>query len=522
MLLLAAAPLAASETQREACAGFTFVPYQGPSCPAEGGAWRVLLDDGSTLMTHGPDYAPADDGEADVADAPSPYPAYPVACTTTGAEHHVQLVYVHPIDADDRASNLRSTLRDQVARANGQLRQEAVLMGDDMVLRFRCDGNGQVNMAVEHLSFRHSDATFSRISSELRSRGYNAGNAKYLVFYDAGTPGLGNGIAGQGSVHMDDRLAADNSNLVGGDFAINYGYLSTFGAEVSLHEMSHNQGAVQLTAPHTSGGWHCNDGRDTMCYSDGGMNASYSTSRCPDRTAYDCGHDTYFNPVPAWGSYLATHWNVGSRYNKFLAFGARPNGPPQIVSLACVKEPSRANESTVCNAGIYDLDDETAFGTGGRLLNVSFDWGDGTTSGPIQVRSGSTASVAHAWSDTGSYLVTASVTDNGSPPITVTSSFQHRVACTFRSSANVLVGLGGIETPASARTVAIPCDNQPFRLTGNAPNDFDVCWYAGDVRITCNAGPGNEAGIVPPGATHAHVVLRLGVNGAYNLWIDAP
>ncbi len=98
-----------------------------------------------------------------------------------------------------------------------------------------------------------------------------------------------------------------------------------------LHEMTHNMGAVQWSAPHSSqptGGTsyvysHCWDGLDVMCYQDGpAMSRPYSASVCAALAGtmpqtYDCGQDDYFNPTPATGSYLATHWNV---YNSlFLA-----------------------------------------------------------------------------------------------------------------------------------------------------------------------------------------------------------
>lgn len=38
------------------CEGFVDVPGQGPSCPVPGG-WEVILDDGTRLLTHGPDPA---------------------------------------------------------------------------------------------------------------------------------------------------------------------------------------------------------------------------------------------------------------------------------------------------------------------------------------------------------------------------------------------------------------------------------------------------------------------------------
>lgn len=85
---------------------------------------------------------------------------------------------------------------------------------------------------------------------------------------------------------------------------------------VMLHEMTHNLGAVQSTAPHSTSFAHCTDGQDVMCYQDGSPEgASYNPNVCPYvggaiPQTYDCGRNDYYNPDPAAGSYLATHWNV--------------------------------------------------------------------------------------------------------------------------------------------------------------------------------------------------------------------
>jgi hypothetical protein len=87
-----------------------------------------------------------------------------------------------------------------------------------------------------------------------------------------------------------------------------------------LHEITHNLGAVQGSAPHSTGmvgslpAGHCFDEQDVMCYADGGPNNAL-TFTCPWRSGevqetYDCGGDDYFNPTPAPGSWLAEHWNV--------------------------------------------------------------------------------------------------------------------------------------------------------------------------------------------------------------------
>lgn len=90
-----------------------------------------------------------------------------------------------------------------------------------------------------------------------------------------------------------------------------------------LHEMTHNLGAVQWGAPHSTqprGGsapnyGHCWQGADVMCYVEDAGAAHAMQIDCAGLPGaipqnFDCGRDDYFNPAPAPGSYLATHWNT--------------------------------------------------------------------------------------------------------------------------------------------------------------------------------------------------------------------
>jgi len=93
-------------------------------------------------------------------------------------------------------------------------------------------------------------------------------------------------------------------------------------------------GAVQPSAPNatvkefTDGQKHCRDsqtigkgGTDIMCKSDG--QGEVFGNACPGFYPFhfDCNNDDYFNPKPSPGSYLATHWNLGSPLNRFIKFG---------------------------------------------------------------------------------------------------------------------------------------------------------------------------------------------------------
>jgi hypothetical protein len=54
-----------------------------------------------------------------------------------------------------------------------------------------------------------------------------------------------------------------------------------------------------------------------MCYDDGwpGTFVQTCTSTYPE--TFDCKKDDYYNPAPASGSYLATHWDPAR--NRYLA-----------------------------------------------------------------------------------------------------------------------------------------------------------------------------------------------------------
>ncbi|MGH2950454.1 MAG: hypothetical protein ACRDKX_00210, partial [Solirubrobacterales bacterium] len=126
---------------------------------------------------------------------------------------------------------------------------------------------------------------------------------------------------GTSSFRSDRRLAEENANRDGGAYAVIYGNCRG-SAEVVLHEIAHMQGAVQYSAPYSTGsGRHCWDELDVLCYApDGGdLHQSGVLSRCL-AISFDCGHDTYFDAATEPGEYLADHWNLGSPLNRFLNF----------------------------------------------------------------------------------------------------------------------------------------------------------------------------------------------------------
>lgn len=327
-------PRLLGDDPEEACLGpLEDVPAQGPSCRVSFG-WKVFLADGSAVFTHGPDeleegeepVTPAygyEDGVlrpgGDPTDLPDvsgllPAGSSPV-CTTNPLDYQGHVIYAAPV-GEGRHATIAPHLRNIVKQANGILRAAGELHGADVNYRMRCDVTGEITVEDLALPISGASVSFSSVISEVKARGFASPNEKYWIWWDGG---MGS-IAGQAEFINDDRPGVDNANNRGPSYAVTWGVLST---RVMMHENGHNLGAVQDSAPSSSGGAHCNDGRDIMCYADGGSKSQYTSAACPDREHFDCHNDDYFHAGSPIG-YLANHWNLGSPANRFFDFCGGP------------------------------------------------------------------------------------------------------------------------------------------------------------------------------------------------------
>ena len=247
-----------------------------------------------------------------------------------------KLVYAHPADRANRFAGWRDALQANVALVQRFLASQS---GGGKALRIdmgtRC-GPQFVDLQVVHLSgprSRYVD-NFGAIVTEVDQRiGLSDGPRNVVVLADTlngGTYdyGLGENVLGSAG----DRPGATNIHNRGGFASVLFSRdgVPAPGADTRgwwpeglLHEITHNLGGVQWSAPHSTQpvGFqyprygHCWQGADVMCYVEDSGASHPMRNDCPRvggaiPQAYDCGRDDYFNPAPAAGSYLAAHWNV--------------------------------------------------------------------------------------------------------------------------------------------------------------------------------------------------------------------
>lgn len=299
------------------------------------------------LCTHGPDPAPEgvdvlqQRGPATVGAGATGSPsvaaaAATVPCYGTGSDgYRVQLVYARSAASADRYPTYSASFASWAARVDDVVNASAAETGGVRHVRYVTDA--ACNPVINRVTLTSAGASdFNTMVSELRSQGFSRTDRKYLVWVDA------NVYCGIAQVYYDDSASAvpganasnGNPGVPGEVARVDNGCWGLTNS-VEAHELMHNLGGVQQSAPHATPANHCTDDADRMCYADGSVAASAMQQLCaPAHEAlFDCNHDDYYHTNPRAGSYLATHWN--SANSAFLT-SATPAGGSTTTTTTTV------------------------------------------------------------------------------------------------------------------------------------------------------------------------------------------
>ncbi len=307
----------------------------------------------SGRCTHGPDDPPppglvapdripptAAEGRRAAADS---------ACDDDGASgFRVQVLYLRSSSSPDTYATNLNAIRTWAAGADAILRDSSPAAGQEMGFTFVMTDDCQIdvdNVAISSSAIR----TFDTSIMALEQQGYDQVDRIYLMFGDTNAAG----ICGIGTMWDDDRAAATNANNRGPSYA--RADRTCWNSHTAAHELMHNLGGVQESAPHTTGFGHCIDEYDVMCYQDDPRAPPIQFVCMPATTfenRYDCGHDDYFDPLPDAGSYLATHWNTAE--NWFLTQDIPSDAdltPPDLTWVA----PVGNGQTHIASSGVISL-----------------------------------------------------------------------------------------------------------------------------------------------------------------------
>lgn len=283
------------------------------------------------LCTHGPDPVPSPlVGEGSVPPSASAPAASQVACDGDGVSgKRFQVLYVRATDTPDQYATYLSSIQDWVAGADSVLNDSAAETGGTRHFRFVQDTNCIPDVQNVTVSATGDD-TFGNLISELQNLGYSRIDRNYVLFVDAQI------YCGIATIAFDDSPWDTNSHNTGSYYA--RVDARCWSARTAAHEMMHNLGGVQMSAPHSTSNWHCTDESDVMCYKDTSTTVLQYLCDLTQEVFFDCNKDDYFNTNPPDGSYLASHWNTAN--NDFLIY---PRPELSIQSTATGKQDRKGN-----------------------------------------------------------------------------------------------------------------------------------------------------------------------------------
>ena len=292
------------------------------------GLYEVDPARGPDFTSHGPDTAVevgADHGQNLGPGDPERAPA-----CVSGGDYYQHVLYAYRTGQPNRVDAVKADIQASIRRINAVLNVDSLASGGGNAdYRVLCDGDDQIQ--VDAFSTSAGATSLASVTNSAKADGFDDPDVDYTIFFDYDHPQY----CGVGHYSDDESLAASNVNNRGGDYGMTYD--GCWLGATPMHENGHNQGAVQYNAPFSTGdGAHCWDENDVMCYADGGnLYPGQLLNRCTDRLYFDCGFDSYFDAAPEACEYLATHWNIGSRLNRFVEFG----GPEESIPAECPAAP---------------------------------------------------------------------------------------------------------------------------------------------------------------------------------------
>ncbi len=263
----------------------------------------------------------------------------------------VKVIYAHPADTPNQAAEYYPGL----AQAVRDMMEYVYLgSGDRKSIRFDlgtfeapdCVDIQRVSLPRPTAYYVPPAGTLSstRLRNDLTGLlGPQPSPRNFLVYL----PSILNRQAGGFAAVPNDDSVLGAEYQDGGRFAFVFNFPPTregqqHAAQEGAHEVFHNLGAIQASAPNSDGQAHCNDGTDLMCFAGarcGQLRAATTSITLP----LDCGADDYFNPTPPAGSYLATHWNT---YNSPFLCETGTCVPDNLGPVIGIKGKRRTSDST--------------------------------------------------------------------------------------------------------------------------------------------------------------------------------
>lgn|GEM_PF-2201829 len=245
--------------------------------------------------------------------APSTVQLY--GCPQPGSDgNRIQPVYFHYDGTPDQYQTYFGTFAADIRGVDNEIQNSASIGNGVAHVRWLSDASCNVPIADVTLPMPDGGIAASNVSNivqALWNAGFNSSSRKYLVFSDVPVSefcGIAPGI------QRDDSPALTNrNNTVSGWALVSLGCANPVNwSDDQLHELVHELGGIQSSAPDSTIGFHCTDSYETMCYNDapGVVQRIVCPSDAPTMALLDCNDDDYFSANPPAGSYLATHWNI--------------------------------------------------------------------------------------------------------------------------------------------------------------------------------------------------------------------